>query len=54
MIPTMNEKEARELIDKNYVVVPYPRKNIVVVSGFKRYNASESLCKLIKELIALK
>ena len=52
MIPKLTEKEARELIARGNVVFPHLRKGEVSVDGFKRYSASPSLCKLIKELNA--
>jgi len=41
--------QVKELIATNHVVFAYPRKNLVVVNGFKRYEASDAVCKFVKE-----
>lgn len=50
VISKITAEQVKDLISSNHVVMAYPRKNIIVVDGFKRYNATDAVCKLVKEL----
>lgn len=52
MLNKITTKEVNELVVTGHVVFGYPRKQIIMVDGFKRYSASPQTIKALKLLSA--
>lgn len=49
MLENITIEQVKLLVAQNRVVVAYPRKQLVVVDGFKRYSASPKVLKFLKD-----